>query len=156
MKYLKISIEKIVKYDENDMASIYCPVCDHRNFTVIFGKTGRTTLFCSNDDFSLTRKTDLTFKATYAVFEKMSDEHKKTQNKNLEILFKKDLISYIELIENLEVWFNKNIKKDQEVLRCENSNCEEPRTTTAIVYNGFEPKTIGVCAVCEMDIGSDL
>ncbi len=99
MKYLELPIEKIVKYDESDMASIECPVCDHRNFTVIFGKTGRTSLFCRNDEFSLTKTSNLTTYTDYSVYENLSDSYMAKQIKELNILFKKGLITYITLIE---------------------------------------------------------
>ena len=156
MKYLEIPFEKIVEYDDESMASIECPVCDRRDFTAILGKGGRVTLFCNKDEFSLTRKSDLTIHTDYSAYEDLSVDYMKRQAEDLRILFKKGLISYLTLIEIAIPGIFKNDKVEENVLKCENSNCEEPRTTTAIVYNGFEPKTIGVCAVCEMDIGTDL
>ncbi|KKN26923.1 hypothetical protein LCGC14_0869950 [marine sediment metagenome] len=109
MKDLTVSIEKIVKYDENDLASIECPVCDHRDFTVIFGKDNRVTLFCREDDFSLTRMSDLSFQATYTVYENLGDEYKKTQRKNLESLYKKDFVTYTDFITVAKFGLGKNV-----------------------------------------------
>ena len=109
MKYIKIPFEKIVKYDEENMASIICPICDRRDFTVIISKSGRITLFCNNDDFSLTRMTDLTFKATYSVYENLSDEYEEKRDMDLNILFRQGLITYLELTAVLKQGLFKNV-----------------------------------------------
>ena len=95
---IKLLIEKIVKYDENDMASIYCPVCNHREYSVILSKEGRTTLFCRNDDFQLTRLPDLSFTTDYTVYLNMGKEFTKKRDKELYILFNKGLITYVTLV----------------------------------------------------------
>ncbi len=98
MKYLELPIEKIVKYDKNDMALPDCPVCNTDSFRVVFTKAGPLTIFCRNDAFQLRRLPDLTFEAEYCVYEEMHEKYNETRDKELRILFNKGLITYVTLI----------------------------------------------------------
>ena len=155
MKYLELPIEKIVKYDENDMASIKCPVCEHREYSVILSKEGQTTLFCNKDEFSLTRKSDLTIHTDYSVYKDLSVDYMKRQAEDLRILFNKGLISYVALIGALKDGNKTFDYRDENRLRCEILACKEQRTAVATIFNGFEPKNMGVCKSHKEEFGDE-
>ena len=107
MKYLELPIEKIVKFDDDDLALPDCPVCNTDNFSVVFTKDGPLTIFCKNDNFQLRRDIFLSLEASYWVYENMSTEFLEKQDNNLRALFRKGLISYVTLVGELKT---RNVK----------------------------------------------
>ena len=156
MTPLYISIEKVVKYDQEGYSHLECPVCDGNNFKVQLCPDKTIQLYCINDNFAFRDINDEKPRADFAVYDYSTVSTVKKQEKRLINLYMKELISFEELTKYRDYGCSGIVEKEQEELSCENSNCEEPRTTTTTVFNGFETKTIGVCAVCEMDLASDL
>ena len=156
MKYIVLPLEKVVKYDAKGFAYLKCPVCETKEMNTQYMGGNSMIIYCNQDNIQFRFNATGLWEIDYTLYALDTIKYYENQKKDLKILFIKGLITYVNMLESLHFASQDLPKKEENVLRCENGNCEAPRTTTTNVFNGFEVKTVNVCAVCEMDLASDL
>ena len=156
MTTLILPLEMIVEYGDKGYSHPNCPVCEEKEFQLQLTPRDTIQLYCDNDNFALRNVGTERMEARFETYAYNDLYNVRRQEKFVHKLYKKGLISFMVFEEELQFMYSELEDKEENVLKCENSNCEEPRTTTVTTVNMFLSKTIGVCAVCKMDIGTDL
>ncbi|KKN23134.1 hypothetical protein LCGC14_0908160 [marine sediment metagenome] len=109
MKYIELSIDKIVKFDENGFSLPDCPVCDKAEFRVLFVSEGNTELYCKNDEVIFRRDNQGKITVDFAIYAKMNSNYIDDQAKRLRVLFNKGLITYDDLLGYLKFGSGENV-----------------------------------------------
>jgi len=156
MKYIVLPFEKVVKSDAEGFSYPVCPICGTDKMNIQIASEISTNVYCRNDNFTIRFSETGVSETVFALYRYEMVCHVEKQEKALKKLFTKGLITYVDLLGYLKFGREEIKEKEVNVLSCEMVKCKRPRSTHATIYNGFEPKTVGVCEPCKDKYGVDL